>query len=127
MRLCIVAIAAAALTIEAAALAAPPPPPRPLKRIDLGDGKSVHVVAAWPCWPAAIGFARVVARCPSLVAGKRVIELGCGLGAVGLAAAGAGAADVLACGAPPSDHFDEEQPHRAAMAGCGHEGGGRHS
>lgn len=77
-----------------AALALAVATPR-FKSIDLGQGKCVEVLAAWPVWPATVGLARVVAHVPSLVGGKRVLELGCGLGAVGLAAAAAGASEVL--------------------------------
>ena len=63
--------------------------------VDLGGGKSVGVVAAWPVWAATVALARVIAHCPSLVAGKRVLELRSGLGAVGLAAADAGAKSVM--------------------------------
>ena len=66
-----------------------------LLEVDLGGGKSVGVVAAWPVWAASLALARVVAHCPSMVAGKRVLSLECGLGSVGLAAADAGASEVL--------------------------------
>ena len=46
-------------------------------------------------WPAGLAFSRLLVHCPSFVEGKRVLELGAGLGAVGLAAATAGAASVL--------------------------------
>ena len=46
-------------------------------------------------WPASIALARMLAHVPTLTAGKRVLELGCGLGAAGLAAASAGAASVV--------------------------------
>jgi len=46
-------------------------------------------------WPASISLARLLAHVPSLTQGKRVLELGCGLGAAGLAAASVGAASVL--------------------------------
>ena len=71
------------------------PPPRRLVSVDLGDGKSVGVVAAWPVWPASQALARVMAHAPSICKGRRVLELGCGLGAIGLAAAASGATEVL--------------------------------
>ena len=37
-------------------------------------------------WPASEAFARLVAHVPSLVKGKRVIDVGCGLGLVSVAA-----------------------------------------
>ena len=46
-------------------------------------------------WPASVALARLLAHVPSFSAGQRVLELGCGLGAVGLAAGTAGAATVL--------------------------------
>ncbi len=46
-------------------------------------------------WPSARALAQVVARLPDLE-GRRVIDLGCGLGAVGLTAAKRGAHVVLA-------------------------------
>ena len=44
-------------------------------------------------WPSAVALADVVARRPA--AGKRVIELGCGIALPGIVAARGGAADVL--------------------------------
>ena len=46
-------------------------------------------------WPASVALARLLAHVPSFSAEQRVLELGCGLGAVGLAAGTAGAATVL--------------------------------
>lgn len=46
-------------------------------------------------WPASVALARMLAHVPSLTAGKRVLELGCGLAVSGLASATAGAASVL--------------------------------
>lgn len=42
-------------------------------------------------WPSALAMAAELLRRPQLVSGKRVCELGCGLGLAGLAAAAAGA------------------------------------
>ena len=93
-----------------------------LRTVDLGQGKSVALYvpsdvadvagdriarenlerfrdalygAGDVVWPASIALARLVSHCPSLVAGKRVLEIGAGLGLVGNAAAKAGAAEVL--------------------------------
>lgn len=52
-------------------------------------------------WPSGAALARAVAAEPRRVAGRRVIELGCGLGVPSLAAARAGA-DVLATDASPA-------------------------
>lgn len=98
------------LVASAAPAAAFCRPSSPLVTIDLGGGKSVRVVKAWPLWPSSIGLARVVAHCPSLVRGKRVLSLGCGLGAVGIAAAHAGASAVL------NTDTDEEYLECAAVA-----------
>ena len=51
-------------------------------------------------WPSAVAMSAELLQRPDLVAGKRVCELGCGLGLAGLAAAVAGAsrACVRACG-----------------------------
>jgi hypothetical protein len=41
-------------------------------------------------WPSSLALARLVANCPSFVKGRRVVELGCGLGLVSAAALTAG-------------------------------------
>ena len=46
-------------------------------------------------WPSAVALATVIARRPDLVKGKRVLDLGCGLGVAGLAAALGGAKEVV--------------------------------
>ena len=46
-------------------------------------------------WPAGLAFSRLLAHCPSFVAEQRVVEVGSGLGAVGLTAALSGAASVV--------------------------------
>ncbi|KAI3431488.1 hypothetical protein D9Q98_004539 [Chlorella vulgaris] len=46
-------------------------------------------------WPSALAMAEELLQRPDLVAGKRVCELGCGLGLAGLSAALAGAAEVV--------------------------------
>ena len=107
------------LLLAAAAVLQPPPrgtpphmgqsgvaprgmPPRRVIQVDLDGGKSVGVVAAWPVWPASQALARAMAHAPSICRGKRVLELGCGLGAIGLAAAASGAAEVLLTDAEPT-------------------------
>ena len=62
-------------------------------------------------WPAGLAFSRLLVHCPSFVQGKRVLELGAGLGAVGLAAATAGAASVLLT------DYDEDVLDFAGQAG----------
>jgi predicted nicotinamide N-methyase len=51
-------------------------------------------------WPSGAALAEAVAAAPDQVAGRRVLELGCGLGVASLVAARAGA-DVLATDAVP--------------------------
>merc|ERR1719498_1199726 len=63
--------------------------------LNLGEGKHVKVVSAWPVWPSSLALAKLITSAPSIVRGKRVLELGCGLGVIGLAAAHAGASEVL--------------------------------
>jgi predicted nicotinamide N-methyase len=60
-------------------------------------------------WASAVGLARRVAREPALVAGKRVLEMGAGVGLSGIVAASAGAVEVV-----QTDY----QP--AALALCAH-------
>ena len=61
-------------------------------------------------WPSAIALARLVTHCPSFVQGRTVVELGCGLGLAGQAAAMAGAARVVLTDA------DEDALSRARQA-----------
>jgi len=67
-------------------------------------------------WPASVALSRLLAHVPSLTSGLRVLELGCGLGAAGLAAAThAGASAVVL-----SDRDDAVLGHaRAAAAANG--------
>jgi predicted nicotinamide N-methyase len=52
-------------------------------------------------WPSAVALARLLQERPELVAGRRVVEIGSGLGLASLAAATAGAASVLATDREP--------------------------
>lgn len=52
-------------------------------------------------WPGGQALARVVLDAPGLVAGRRVLDLGAGSGLVGIAAALAGAAEVVASEVDP--------------------------
>lgn len=52
-------------------------------------------------WAAGQGLAEYIIENPKLVAGKRVLDFGCGSGLVGIAAAKAGAASVLCCDTDP--------------------------
>ena len=53
-------------------------------------------------WPAARIMSDYLVANPSIVAGRRVVELGCGAGVVALAACLSGAAEVLATDGEPS-------------------------
>jgi predicted nicotinamide N-methyase len=53
------------------------------------------------CWPAGLGLAEHLLATPSLAAGRRVLDLGCGSGVVAIAALVAGARDALACDSDP--------------------------
>ena len=52
-------------------------------------------------WPGGQALARVVLDAPALVAGRRVLDLGAGSGLVGIAAAMAGASEVVASEVDP--------------------------
>jgi|TARA_B110001454_G_scaffold219172_1_gene250660 predicted nicotinamide N-methyase len=52
-------------------------------------------------WAAGQGLAQHILLNPELVAGKRVLDFGCGSGIVGIAAAKAGAESVLCCDSDP--------------------------
>lgn len=49
------------------------------------------------CWASGQVVARWLLDRPALVAGRRVLDFGCGSGVAGIAAARAGAAEVIAC------------------------------
>lgn len=99
---------------SASALRVPPPSMGAssvsLVDVDLAGGKTIGVFPAWPVWPAEQALARVMAHAPSLCRGKRVLELGCGLGAIGLACAASGAFEVLLT--------DAEEPMVACARGA---------
>ena len=52
-------------------------------------------------WPGGVALARYLLDTPAVVAGRRVVDVGCGGGLVSLAALRAGAADVLALDLDP--------------------------
>lgn len=54
------------------------------------------------CWASGAVLARYLLDNPELVAGKRVLDFGCGSGVAGIAAAKAGAAEVIACDIDPA-------------------------
>lgn len=56
----------------------------------------------WTCFPASVFLAQFVANCPSFVKGKHVVELGCGVGLAGIAAATAGAKSVVCTDKDPT-------------------------
>lgn len=49
-----------------------------------------HFPYGWMLWPSAIGLSTFILKHPDRFAGKRVLELGCGVGLAGVAAAIAG-------------------------------------
>ena len=53
------------------------------------------------CWASGLVLAEYILERPALVAGKRVLDFGCGSGVVAIAAAMAGAAEVVACDIDP--------------------------
>ncbi|MBX8485255.1 methyltransferase [Pseudomonas cichorii] len=53
------------------------------------------------CWASGLALARFLAEHPHWVAGKRVLDFGAGSGVAGIAAAKAGAAEVVACDLDP--------------------------
>tara|TARA_B100000446_G_scaffold110435_1_gene103116 strand:+ start:6732 stop:7376 length:645 start_codon:yes stop_codon:yes gene_type:complete len=61
-------------------------------------GKYWQQLPYWAfAWAAGQGLAHHILLNPELVAGKRVVDFGCGSGLVGIAAAKAGAKSVLCC------------------------------
>lgn len=52
-------------------------------------------------WAAGQGLAQYLLSHPEMVKGKRVVDFGCGSGIVGIAAAKAGAAQVICCDTDP--------------------------
>lgn len=53
------------------------------------------------CWASGLALARFLAEHPHWVAGKRVLDFGAGSGVAGIAAAKAGALEVVACDLDP--------------------------
>ena len=53
------------------------------------------------CWASGLAMARYLAERPEWVAGKRVLDFGAGSGIAGIAAARAGAREVVACDLDP--------------------------
>lgn len=54
------------------------------------------------CWASGLVLAEYILAQPAIVAGKRVLDFGCGSGVVAIAAAMAGAAEVVACDIDPA-------------------------
>jgi predicted nicotinamide N-methyase len=66
------------------------------------DGRPEAPTPLWAfAWPGGLALARHVLDNPHLVSGLRVLDFGSGCGLVGLAAARAGAASVVACDVAP--------------------------
>lgn len=53
------------------------------------------------CWASGLALAQLLAEQPQWVAGRRVLDFGCGSGVVAIAAAKAGASRVVACDLDP--------------------------
>lgn len=53
------------------------------------------------CWASGLVLSDYIMSNPQLVVGKRVVDFGCGSGVVAIAAAKAGAAEVIACDIDP--------------------------
>lgn len=70
------------------------------------DAEAMAAILNYPaywafCWASGQVLARYLLDCPQLVAGKTVLDFGCGSGVAGLAARLAGAARVIACDIDP--------------------------
>ncbi|MDD0975644.1 class I SAM-dependent methyltransferase [Pseudomonas fontis] len=62
----------------------------------------LHEPPYWSfCWASGLAMARYLEQHPQWVAGKRVLDFGAGSGIAGIAAARAGAAEVVACDLDP--------------------------
>ena len=62
----------------------------------------LHEPPYWSfCWASGLAMARYLAEQPQWVAGKRVLDFGAGSGVAGIAAAKAGALEVVACDLDP--------------------------
>jgi len=62
----------------------------------------LHEPPYWSfCWASGLALARYLAECPQWVEGKRVLDFGAGSGVAGIAAARAGALEVVACDLDP--------------------------
>lgn len=71
--------------------------------IEAGDPRPDPPAPYWAyAWGGGVALARYVLDRPALVAGRRVLDLGAGSGLVGIAAAKAGAAEVLAAEIDPN-------------------------
>ena len=76
--------------------------PMGLWELTEGEYRSEQPPPFWAfAWPGGQGLARYVREHPDLVAGRRVLDLACGSGLVGIVAALAGAASVRAVDTSP--------------------------
>ena len=64
------------------------------------------------CWASGLVLSRYLVDNPHLVAGKRVIDFGCGSGVVAIAAMKAGAREVIACDIDPLARLASEENAR---------------
>eukprot|EP01062_Namystynia_karyoxenos_P047104 TRINITY_DN35422_c0_g1_i1.p1 TRINITY_DN35422_c0_g1~~TRINITY_DN35422_c0_g1_i1.p1 ORF type:complete len:264 (+),score=49.11 TRINITY_DN35422_c0_g1_i1:105-896(+) len=84
-----------------------------------GEGTEEDTTTGAVCWDGAAAVLRVLAASPEAVRGKRVVELGCGLGAPGVGAALLGAAEVtLTDRAPLRERAERTVELNAAAAAC---------
>jgi predicted nicotinamide N-methyase len=70
------------------------------------SGEEMQAVLQYPaywafCWASGVVLARYLLDNPRWVAGKRVLDFGCGSGVAGIAALKAGASQVIACDIDP--------------------------
>jgi ETFB lysine methyltransferase len=89
----------------------PPDTRRIFAKIDVATALQARVPYWAELWPASISLAKVLLGGGLPVAGRSVLELGSGLGLAGIAAALAGAREVML-----SDHYVEALEHGVANA-----------
>ena len=100
-------------------------PGAPLALDAPGWGRGVGVGTGGRLWPCAATLARYLRDHPGLARGARVLELGCGTGAVGLyCASRLGAADVMLTDGGRDALLELARRNAAAVAAAAADGGG---